>query len=359
MTDAQSHDPQHSSSPTGATQVTSIHEILRRLPKIDLHRHMEGSLRLETLAEVAHEHGVDLPSYNIDELRPYVQFTDDMPDFRNFLGKMELLREFYSAGEAVYRVAYEAIADAAADNIQYLELRVSPTGKQILPSEVMDNVVVAVEHATRDHPIQVRLLMSIIREFGVKVAEEVLALAVAYQDKGVVGLDLTGHEETHPGAPFADVFRRARAAGLNITVHAGEVGDAGNVREAVELLGAHRIGHGVRCIEDHRVVHLLRERNITLEVCPTSNLQTGVTHAFVQHPLRDLYHLAVPVTINTDDPSISDTTLTDEYLVAATVMGLSVQDIQHTILNAARAAFLPPAEKEALVKRFQSYFGLP
>ncbi len=329
---------------------------LRLLPKIDLHRHMEGCLRLDTLAEVARQHGVDLPSYDIEELRPYVQFTDDVPDFYNFLSKLELLRKFYSAGEAVYRVAYEAVADAAADNIEYLELRVSPAGKRIPPHEVMDNVVAAVQQAMRDYPIQVRLLVSVIREFGVQVAEQVLELALAYRDQGVVGLDLTGHEDSHPGHLFADVFRRARQQGLHITAHAGEVGDAHNVREAVELLGAERIGHGVRAIEDHRVVHLLRQRNITLEVCPTSNLQTGVTHAFVQHPLRDLYHLAVPVTINTDDPSVSDTTLTDEYLVAVSVMGFSVHDIQQTILNAARAAFLPPDEKQALVEKFETYF---
>jgi adenosine deaminase len=332
-----------------------FHKTLRQLPKIDLHRHMEGCLRLETLAEVAREKGVSLPSYDIEELRPYVQFTDDVPNFYNFLGKMELLRQFYSVGEAVERVAYEAVADATHDNIEYLELRVSPAGKQIPPDEVMHNLVLGVERATRDYPIQVRLLISIIREFGVKVAEEILELALAYHDRGVVGLDLAGHEETHPGAPFAAVFWRARKAGLGITIHAGEVGGAESVREAVEILGAQRIGHGVRAIEDHRVVRLLRERNIALEVCPTSNLQTGVTHAFTQHPLRDLYHLAVPVTINTDDPSISDTTLTDEYLVAVMGMGLTVHDIQQMILNAARASFLPPDEKQALVQRFQSY----
>lgn len=335
-----------------------IHRVLRELPKIDLHRHMEGSLRLETLAEIAREHGVDLPSYDIEELRPYVQFTDDVPDFYNFLGKMELLRRFYSAAEAVERIAYEAVADAAHDRIEYLELRVSPAGKHISPEEVMLSAVAAVERAVRDYPIQVRLLVTIVREFGVAVAAEVLELALAFKDQGVVGLDLAGHEETHPGAPFAEVFQRARQAGLNVTIHAGEVGGADNVREAVEMLGAQRIGHGVRAIEDHKVVQLLRERNVVLEVCPTSNIQTGVVRAFTQHPLRDLYHLAVPVTINTDDPSISDTTLTDEYMLAVETMTFSLDDIHQTVLNAARAAFLPPDEKLALLERFKEHFEL-
>ncbi len=335
-----------------------MHETLRQLPKIDLHRHMEGCLRLETLAEVAREHGVNLPSYDIEELRPYVQFTDDVPDFNNFMGKMELLRQFYSEREAVERIAFEAIADAAQDKIEYLELRISPAGKQMPAEEVMDAVTAAVKRASQDFSIEARLLITIVREFGVRVSEQVLELAIAYQDRGVVGIDLAGHEESHSARPFADVCRRAQKAGLGVTVHAGEVGGAENVREAIEFLGAKRIGHGVRSIEDHRVVRMLQEHNIALEVCPTSNLQTGVTHAFTQHPLRDLYHLAVPVTINTDDPSVSDTTLTDEYLVAVMVMGFSIRDIQQIILNAAKMAFLPPDEKRALIQRFRGYFDL-
>jgi adenosine deaminase len=334
----------------------STYEILRDLPKIDLHRHMEGSLRLETLAEVAREHGVDLPTYNIEELRPYVQVTDDAPDFYNFLGKMELLRRFYSAGEAVDRIAYEAVADAAADRVEYLELRVSPAGKHLSPQEVMENVCRGAGRAARECGIQVRLLVTVIREFGVKTAEEVLDLALAFRENGVVGLDLAGHEETHPATPFAAVFQRARGSGLHVTIHAGEIGGSWNVREAVELLGAERVGHGVRAAEDAAVMRLLKQRGITLEVCPTSNIQTGVTPTFTQHPLRRLYAAGIPVTINTDDPSVSDTTLSDEYVVAASTMGLTVKDVQLMILNAARAAFVDKDEREALEKHFQNLF---
>ena len=271
---------------------------------------------------------------------------------------MELLRKFYTADEAVERVAYEAVADAAEDNIEYLELRFSPARKMIPPEAVVRNVVLGVERAMQDYPSKARLLLTIVREFGLTVAEEMLELALAYADQGIVGVDLAGHEEILRGYPFADVFQRARKAGLGVTIHAGEVGGADSVREAIELLGAQRIGHGVRSIEDHRVIRLLRERNITLEVCPTSNLQTGVVHTMMQHPLRDLYCLAVPVTINTDDPSVSDTTLTDEYLISIMGMGLAIRDIQQSILNAARAVFLPPGEKQSLLQQFQGYFGL-
>jgi adenosine deaminase len=344
--------------PETETWTKEVYRDLLGLPKVDLHRHMEGSLRLETLAEVAREHGVDLPSYEIEELRPYVQVTDDVPDFHNFLGKMELLRHFYSAGEAVERIAYEAVADAAHDNIHYLELRISPAGKRISPEEVMANVTDGVLRATHDFAIQVSLIVTVIREFGIRVAEDVLDLALDFRERGVVALDLAGHEGTHSGAPFAQVFRRAQENGLHATIHAGEAGGAEHVREAIELLKAERIGHGVRAIEDHAVVGLLTEQGITLEVCPTSNLQTGVTPTFSLHPLRELFDAGVPVTVNTDDPSISDTTLTDEYMVAVTTMGFSVIEIQRMILNAVQAAFLPQTEKLALLERFEKRLGL-
>jgi adenosine deaminase len=319
---------------------------------------MEGSLRLDTLAEVAREHGVDLPSYNIEELRPYVQFTDDTPDFHVFMSKMELLRRFYSAADAVERIAYEAVADAANDNVHYLELRFSPAGKHLAPETVTSHVVSGVKRASGDHPIKVRLLVTIVREFGATVAEEVLELAMAYREQGVVGLDLAGREDDHRGAPFVDVFRRAQEAGLRATIHAGEAGGPENVREAVEKLNADRIGHGVRAIEDQSVVQLLGERGVPLEICLTSNLQTGATKAFSQHPLREFCNQGVPTTINTDDPSISDTTLTDEYNVAVESMGFSLHEIQQMVLNAARAAFLPADEKKKLVERFEAEFGL-
>jgi adenosine deaminase len=249
------------------------------------------------------------------------------------------------------------VVDAADDNIRYLELRFSPAGKRLSPEAVVSNVIKGVRRASREYAIKVSLLVTVVREFGLAVAEEVLELAIAYREQGVVGLDLAGHEENHAGAPFVDVFQRAQEAGLHATVHAGEVGGAENVCEAIEVLGAERIGHGVRAIEDKNVVQLLRQSGVPLEICLTSNLQTGATVAFSQHPLRDFFHLGVLTTINTDDPSISDTTLTDEYNVAVESMGFSVHEIQRMIVNSARAAFLPCDEKKKLTRRLEASFG--
>ena len=173
-------------------------------------------------------------------------------------------------------------------------------------------------------------------------------MAIAYRDRGIVGVDLTGDEIHYPAAPFAPLFKRAADYGLGITIHAGEAGNAANVREAVEVMNAQRIGHGIRSIEDSNVVQLLRQRNVTLEVCPTSNLQTGVVDNFGLHPLRDLYVLGVNVTINTDDPSVSDTSLTDEYMVAMMGLGVSLRDLRMCTRNSIRAAFLPLETKQYL-----------
>ncbi|MDX1524267.1 MAG: adenosine deaminase, partial [Anaerolineae bacterium] len=227
-----------------------IRKIILNLPKIDLHRHLEGSLRLSTLSEIAHQHGVDLPSLSLEELRPYVQVVDDTPDFLGFLAKFKLLRRFYSSREAVMRIAYEAVADAAADNIRYLELRFNPVALALNQGfsfeDVADWVTDATKKAQKEHAIQVRLIVQLGRhepQYAFQLAE----IAADRQDQGIVGIDLAGDEINYPITPhFVQVFTWAKKQGLRITIHAGEAGGAGNIREAIEKLGAERIGHGIR-----------------------------------------------------------------------------------------------------------------
>jgi adenosine deaminase len=331
---------------------------LQSMPKIDLHRHLEGSLRLETLTSIALEHGVDLPSYDLEKLRPYVQVTEDyQPDFHRFLEKFKLLRRFYKTEQAIERIAYEAVADAALDNLKYLELRFNPVAlareKGFRYSDVMDWVWEAACQAQADHDIVVRLIVSLSRQ-ETDSAEEVVEAAIQRRDRGVVALDLSGDEVNYPLQPFIPLFQRARDAGLGVIVHAGEAGGPENVREAIEMLNPDRIGHGVRCIENSDVIQLVRDRGVPLEICPTSNYQTGVMRLMRNHPLPDLYRLGIKVTINTDDPSISDTTLSDEYFLVIAGMGMSMTDLKTMIMTAVQVTFLPPNEKAALEARFRA-----
>jgi adenosine deaminase len=330
---------------------------------VDLHRHLEGSLRLQTLAEIAREHGIDLPSYDIEYLRRFATVTtDDRPDFHLFLAKFTFLRRFYPTQAAVERVAYEAVADAAVDNIKYLELRFNPIALSRQQDFPLDQVVTwvcgAIVRAQRDCDISTKLILQIDRKESLETASQIADIAVAYQNDGIVGLDLAGDEVGYPARRFASIFQRVQREGLKVTVHAGEAGGPENVRDAIELLGARRIGHGVRSIESSDVVQLIRDHGVTLEVCPTSNLQTAAVRRFWQHPLADLLALGMRVTINTDDPSISDTTLTDEYVVAMLAMGVTLEQIKCTIMMAIESSFQPSDERKQLTEWFSKELEL-
>lgn len=335
-------------------------EILQAMPKIDLHRHLEGSLRLFTLADIATKHGVDMQALDIEELRPLVQVVDDdEPNFQNFLAKFEILRKFYNTREAVLRIAYEVVVDAAKDNVKYLELQFNPVAQAYHQGfsleEVVDWVIEAVKRAEQAYDIQVKLIMSLNRGDAPEFASHLVELAVARQADGMVGLDLAGNEEHISAKPFRDLLLWAKSEGMHLTVHAGECQNcsASNIYDAVEYLKAERIGHGVRAINDPKIIRLLSRQQVTLEMCPTSNFQTASIDTLACHPLRAFYRAGIPVTINTDDPSVSNITLSDEYAVALRVIGITFDMLKDMILNAARAAFLPEAERAQLVKEFE------
>jgi len=258
------------------------------------------------------------------------------------------------------RTRQEAIADAAMDNVRYLELRFTPVAlskaENFPLAEVIDWVIEGARQAQREHGILTRLIASVNRHESVHLAAEVAQLAVDRRDSGIVGLDLAGNEANFPASPFVEVFQEARQAGLHITVHAGEWGGAGNVAQAITQLGAERIGHGVRVMEDPAVVALAHERATTFEVCITSNYQTGVVSGLAEHPVLNMLAAGLNVTLNTDDPGISQITLSDEYCLAFEKMGISLETLRQRTLAAAQAAFLPEDERQGLVASLEREF---
>jgi adenosine deaminase len=337
-------------------------EFYQALPKVELHRHLEGSLRLITLLEVARAHGLDL--FGTDRLRPLVQVREDDPyTSQNFLSKFETLRKFYRSPEVIARITQEAVADAAADHVRYLELRFTPVALSRAESfplaEVIDWVIEGARQAEADSGVITRLIVSVNRHESVELAAQVVDLAVQRRDQGIVGLDLAGNELHYPASPFIDVFREAREAGLHATVHAGEWGGAGNVAHAILQMGAERIGHGVRVMEDQAVVALARERGTTFEVCVTSNYQTGVVPALSAHPFQEMLAAGLNTTLNTDDPSISQIALSDEYRLACENLALPLAGLRNRVLAAARAAFLPADERQNLVAALEREFIVP
>jgi adenosine deaminase len=336
-------------------------EFYRSFPKIDLHRHLEGSLRLVTLLEVARAYELDLPG--TDRLRPMVQIDQTDPlTSQNFLSKFDTLREFYRSPEVIARLTEEAIADAAADNVRYLELRFTPVAlskvKDFPMNEVMDWVIQGVSEAGTKYDIYTRLIASINRHESLDLANQVIELAIERIDDGIVGVDLAGNEAEFPMASFAPLFQEARQSGMHITVHAGEWGGPENIDLAMNLLGAERIGHGVRIIEDGAVVRQALERQIPFEVCITSNYQSGVVTDLGSHPLKKMIAAGLNVTLNTDDPSISQITLSDEYHIACEQLGLSLGTLHERVLAAVRATFLPIDERNMLTASLEREFPL-
>jgi len=324
----------------------------RSIPKIELHRHLEGSLRLDTLLEVGRAHGLDVSSTG--QLRSLVQVNSQEPyTFENFLSKFETLRLFYRSPEVISRIVQEAITDASRDQVQYMELRFTPVAlsrsQGFSLAAVMDWVCEGVHLAEAAMGVQVRLIASVNRHESLDIAEQVALLASERRSKGIVGLDLAGNEAKFSGLPFAGIFREARQSGLRITVHAGEWGGAQNIADGILQLGAERIGHGVRILEDPKVVDLARDHDIVFEVCVTSNYQSGVVPALIDHPLTRMLAAGLNVTINTDDPSVSQITLGDEYKVVCEHLELPLDILKERLLASAAAAFLPADEKKALV----------
>jgi len=341
--------------------VTSPLNVYRSLPKVELHRHLEGSLRLQTMVDVARAHGIVIPD-SIMRLSDLVQVQDEDPfTFQNFLAKFNTLRLFYKSPDVIHRVTREAIEDAAMDNVKYMELRFTPVAlsraERFPLHDVINWVCTSAAKAAEDFNIQVRLIVSVNRHESTELAEQVAWLAAAHTDNGIVGMDLAGNEAEFPAKPFAPIFAEARQAGLRLTIHAGEWAGAENVREASEVTNADRIGHGVRVMEDERVIALARERGTTFEVCPTSNYQSGVVPALSVHPLPRMLQAGLNVTIDTDDPSVSRITLSDEYKLVCEDLGIPLDILKEGILAAARASFLPDEDRAKLVEQFQQELG--
>jgi len=336
---------------------TSSLNIFLVLPKAELHRHLEGSLRIETMLDIARMHGLTVP-INILRLTGLVQIGDDEPyNFNNFLEKFKTLRLFYRSPEVIDRVTQEAVEDAARDNVRYMELRFTPVALSRAENfplhDVMNWVCDSANRTAEKFGITVKLIASVNRHESPQMAEQVAWLAAGMRDKGLVGLDIAGNEADFSGKPFAPIFREAKEAGLKITAHAGERSGAENVREAIEVLGADRIGHGVRIKEDENVVALAKERGTVFEVCVTSNHQSGVISSIKNHPLPKMINAGLITTINTDDPSISRISLSGEFQMVHERLHLSMKTLKKQTLNAVNAAFISEKERERLVKEFK------
>jgi adenosine deaminase len=335
-------------------------------PVVELHRHLDGNVRLDTVLDLARRHRIELPASTREELRPHVQVLDPTPDLLGFLAKFDVLRRVMVDLDAVARIARENVEDAAAEGIDHIELRFSPAFMAeehgLDPQAVAETVCAAVAEACGRLPVSARLICIVSRTYGPDAGWVEVEAALACRRLGVgagggaahggiVALDLAGDEAGFPGELFVEHFRRAREGGLRTIAHAGEAAGAESVRQALDGLGAERIGHGVRAVEDPALLDRLAETRIPLEVCPTSNVQTSTVAGYRAHPLGRLLAHGIAATLNTDDPSISGIDLPHEYRVAREEMGLGDDELAALQRNAFDAAFLDEGERAELLAR--------
>lgn len=322
-----------------------------RLPLAELHRHLDGSVRLQTILDLGIQHNLPLPAFDLEGLRPHVQVTDPQPGVMAFIAKFKWMVGVLVDYDAVRRVAYENVEDVKHEGLDYVELRFSPwfmaEANGLDPAGVAEAVVDGVAAGQREFGVRANLIGIISRTYGPGTAKQELD-ALLGQSRHITALDLAGDEANYPAEWFTGHFRRARDAGWRITVHAGESAGPESIWSAIRNLGAERIGHAIRSVEDPALMDYLDEHNIGVESCLTSNVQTSCVPDYASHPLKTFLEHGIRATINTDDPGISAITLPYEYETAAPQAGLTPEQIRQGQVNALEAAFLSEEEKRNL-----------
>lgn len=324
------------------------------LPLIDLHRHLDGNVRLATILELGQQHHIDLPADTLEGLRPHIQVSEPQIDIMAYFEKFKWMVSIFADYDACRRVAFENVVDAYVEGIDYIELRFSPWFMAQPHNLDATEVVAAVVEGVREglaaaKGIRANLIGIISRTYGVEIGFQELDALLTFKED-IVGLDLAGDEANFPATLFVEHFSKARDAGWGITVHAGESAGAESVRHAIRDLGASRIGHALRIMDDPALIEIMLEERIGIEANLTSNVHTNTVPGYAAHPLKIWLDMGLLATINTDDPGISPVTLPYEFNVAAPAAGLTDADTRKAQQNALEVAFLSEDEKESLLK---------
>ena len=327
-------------------------EDLQRLPKTDLHVHLDGSLRIQTILDLAREQGVELPGDTVESLRGFVEMGDECESLVEYLKAFDITLSVMQTYEALVRTAFELAEDAARENVRYMEVRYSPIlhqQKGMTLYSIVQAVLEGLNAAEKLYPIKTGVILCGIRHIAPDVSNRLADLTVAFKNKGVVGFDLAGAEEDFPAKKHREAFVRVLDNNINCTLHAGEAYGPQSIHQAIHLCGAHRIGHGVRLIEDGDLLNYVNDHRIPLECCPSSNVQTKAVRRMQDHPIRLFYDLGLRVTVNTDNRMVTRTTVSEEFLVLHRELGFTLDEIKELIIMGFKSAFLPYSIKRAML----------
>jgi adenosine deaminase len=328
------------------------YELIRSLPKTDLHCHLDGSLRLKTLWDLAKEREIDLHVESLESLgRSFV--PNAMNGLKGYIEMFDLTLAVLQDKEGLRRVAYELAEDAAKENVRYLEVRYSPilhTGRGLSLPEIVDAVLLGLRQAEHEFGLASGVILCGIRTISPDVSLTLAELAVSYKKEGVVGFDLAGEEKDYPAKDHLQAFYKILNNNINVTVHAGEGFGAPSIHQALHYCGAHRIGHGTRLREDPDLLEYVNDHRIPLEMCITSNVHTGLIASKEEHPFREYFDRGLRVTLNTDNRLMSQTSMSKEIALACETFDLTIYDLRKILISGFKSAFLPVERKRQMLR---------
>lgn len=334
-------------------------ERLHRLPKTDLHVHLDGSLRPTTMIELADDLGVELPAKTADGLARHMHVSDGR-NLVDYLARFETTLALMQTAPALERIAFELAADAAEENVRYMEVRFCPYLNMrggLAADEVLEAVLRGLRRAEAEHEVATGVIVCALRNLDPSVSVQMADAAVAFRGRGVVGFDLAGAEDGNPPVDHVAAFDLAADGNLPITIHAGEAFGPASIHQAVHRCHARRIGHGTRLFEDPELMEFVNDFRIPLEICLTSNVQTRAAGSLEDHPLRTYYDRGLVVTLNTDNRLMSGTTMTDEFLAAHEHLGFTWDELCDIATMGVCSAFLPHQERVALLDAMREEIG--
>lgn len=324
------------------------------LPLIDLHRHLDGNIRPKTIWALAQQHNIILPETSFEAFIPHVQIQDSESDLLAFLSKLDWGVAVLKTLDDCKRIAFENVEDVFNAGIHYAELRFSPyymaMNNNLVVADVVAAVIDGVNAACKVYDVKINLIGILSRTFGVEKCQAELDALLAHKQH-LVAVDLAGDEYNFPGELFVEHFKQVQKAQLNVTIHAGEAAGPESIWQAINQLHAQRIGHGVACLKDEKLMDYMKNNDIAIESCLTSNYQTGTIKDLSQHPLKDFLARGLLVCLNTDDPGVQGIELKNEYDLARNTLGFDDNDIKQLQENSLKASFLSDSEKSALKQK--------
>jgi len=340
-------------------------DFLLELPKPELHCHLDGSLRLDTILDLAQKDKVELPSTDRDQLEKAVTVQGQVKNLETYIDKFQITLSVLQTSDALQRAAFELAQDAAAENVRHLEVRYSPILHQdrgMTPMESLDAVIAGLHEAEKEFNISTGVIVCGIRNFSIESSILLAELAIAYKYRGVIGYDLAGVEENFPAKDHLEAFYLIRNNNVNVTLHAGEAYGPASIHQAIHYCGANRIGHGTRLREDGDLMNYINDHRICLEVCLTSNYQTGSLKKIENHPVKFYHDYGLRLSLNTDNRLISGVTLVDEYMLAHETFNFNMLDFKDFIISGFKSAFLEHRERTKLIKevahQIDDYLGV-